>query len=673
MSIFRFTGRRLKTSHNREADKGTKQWAEDNVYFTGTDVSPIPGAFQTKYSPHFIKPFELIDKPSVTEMWHRWASQSGKSLFLLIPAAKRLDTEPANIIYAQPIKDDIPKIIDIKIDPVLKSIKKIWTKFEDFKSDENIRGKREIKRIAGGSMIVTGTSVKERKSLTSPMILFDECGEFEKGTIQEFRERQKSFEKFYPKTIGASTIVHPKDEICTYYDMADCKLQWQFKCRSCEEFFYPEPETLNWISKSEMAEKLEIKETDIKQYKYIKEASQSAFVQCPECGHKITTSEKDSMILNKELDWVAVEGDIDTAKSFGTDMNSLGSYFVSFGLLVEMIIKAEGDEIILDKIHRGWFNRFYESSQENKTTANDVLLLGNGLKEFVVPKDTIAIYAGVDVQSDHFWLKMTAFTYNNISNVMYAGRLEEYKQVVDLMDTTYYYEDGTVYTQGIRRLFMDVLGYVKKESYFNEDTNKMETETLIDKPLESREFIYEYSQTYGKSGEYDRIIGTRGHITLANDEPYMWTTSRLTVNNYKDSRQIKLLKTNTTALKINFMQRLHRTIEKEKANEFDAAYDFKQRLEYINQDIIDRLKGSEMLSLEAYSNQVTSEVYGYPKDKRGNPKSVKAFIQVKRHNHLLDCSAMIEAGYMLDNLQLVKKPVDGGDKDKIFAVSRGLV
>ncbi len=672
MSIFRFTGRRLKTSHNREADKGTKQWAEDNVYFTGTDVSPIPGAFQTKYSPHFIKPFELIDKPSVTEMWHRWASQSGKSLFLLIPAAKRLDTEPANIIYAQPIKDDIPKIIDIKIDPVLKSIKKIWTKFEDFKSDENIRGKREIKRIAGGSMIVTGTSVKERKSLTSPMILFDECGEFEKGTIQEFRERQKSFEKFYPKTIGASTIVHPKDEICTYYDMADCKLQWQFKCRSCEEFFYPEPETLNWISKSEMAEKLEIKETDIKQYKYIKEASQSAFVQCPECGHKITSSEKDSMILNKELDWVAVEGDIDTAKSFGTDMNSLGSYFVSFGLLVEMIIKAEGDEIILDKIHRGWFNRFYESSQENKTTANDVLLLGNGLKEFVVPKDTLAVYCAVDVQARNFWVKMTAFTYNNVANVIYAGRVEEYKQLVDLMERTYLNEDGTVYTAGIRRMFIDLGGYVKVETAFNETTNKMEKETVIDKTQETRDFIYEFSQYFSKAGEYDRIIGVRGSQFLAGDEPYAWTNTRLTVNNYKDVRQIKTIRANTTALKLNAMQRMYRTIEKVKASELDAAHDYKYRLEYVNQEMIDRQRNAESLTGDAYINQMTSEVYRYPKDKRGNSKPRKAFVQIKKSNHFTDCSMMIELGYLLDNLQIVKKPTTDEDKDEMFSLARSM-
>jgi len=378
------------------------------------------------------------------------------------------------------------------------------------------------------------------------------------------------------------------------------------------------------------------------------------------------------MIFNGGMDWVVVEGE-EPSTSYGFSMNSLGSYFVPFGQLIEQIIKADGNEIKLDKIYRGWFNEFYESNQENKTTPSDILLLGNGLKEFSVPKDTIAVYAGVDVQSNHFWIKITAFTYNNVANVIYAGRVEEYKQLVDFMDRIYYREDGTVYRAGIRRMFIDVQGYVKKETYFDDETNRMETETLIDKPLESREIIYEYTQTYGKSGEYDRIIGTRGHQILANDEPYAWTTSQLTINNYKDVRQIKLMKMNTTALKINAMQRLHRTIEKEKANELDSAFDYTQRLEYINQDIIDRLKNAETLNMEAYSHQMTSEVYGYPKDKRGNLKNVKTFIQTKKHNHLTDCSAMIESGYLLDNLQTIKKPIHGGDKDKIFSVARSLV
>ncbi len=354
-------------------------------------------------------------------------------------------------------------------------------------------------------------------------------------------------------------------------------------------------------------------------------------------------------------------------------MNSLGSYFVPYGQLIEAIIKADGDEIKLDKIYRGWFNEFYESNQESKTAPSDILLTANGLKEWTIPKDTLAVYAGVDVQHNHFWMKITAFTYNNVANLVYAGRIEEYKQLVDVMERVYYNEDGSTYKQGIRRMFIDLGGYVKTETAFSDITNKMEKEIVIDKTQETRDFIFEFAQYFSKAGEYDRIIGVRGNQFLAGDEPYSWANTRLTVNNFKDTRQIKTLRANTTALKLNAMQRLYRTIEKVKASDLDSAYDNKHRLEYINQDMADRISNTETLTGDSYINQMTSEIYKYPKDKRGNNKDRKAFVQVKKSNHFIDCSMMIELGYLLDNLQTIKEPTHNGDLDKTFSVARSLI
>ena len=120
MTLLRHTGKRLSEAYKREPNVSTEEWAAKNVYFTGTDVSPITGAFQIKYSPHLKKLFSLVDTPKVHKIFAKWASQSAKSLFELIIAGKKLDTEPTNILYMQPIKDDIPKIVDIKIDPLLK-------------------------------------------------------------------------------------------------------------------------------------------------------------------------------------------------------------------------------------------------------------------------------------------------------------------------------------------------------------------------------------------------------------------------------------------------------------------------------------------------------------------------------------------------------------------------
>jgi len=97
-----------------------------------------------------------------------------------------------------------------------------------------------------------------------------------------------------------------------------------------------------------------------------------------------------------------------------------------------------------------------------------------------------------------------------------------------------------------------------------------------------------------------------------------------------------------------------------------------RRLKYINQTIVDRLSNADILSSEAYVNQYTSEVYGYPKDKRGNLKDRKSFIQVKKDNHLLDCGAICHALAQLDNISTIKKPVEDSSGEK-FSLARSLI
>jgi hypothetical protein len=67
----------------------------------------------------------------------------------------------------------------------------------------------------------------------------DEIGEFDKGAVKEASERLKAFSKFFPKKIGVSTIVHPKDEICTNFENCEAIMEWRYKCPNCKDNFYP--------------------------------------------------------------------------------------------------------------------------------------------------------------------------------------------------------------------------------------------------------------------------------------------------------------------------------------------------------------------------------------------------------------------------------------------------
>lgn len=648
MGLFRYVGKRLLDAYKREPNISTEEWASKHVYFTGTDVSPMTGAFQIKYSPHLKKLFALVDRPQVHKIFAKWASQSAKSLFELIVAGKKLDTEPTNILYMQPIKDDIPKIVDIKIDPLLKCMKRLWRKFEDYKAKESVRGKRELKRLAGGALIISGSSVKERKSLTIPFLLMDEIAEFEEGAVVEAEERTKSFSKFFPKVIGVSTIVHPQDEICTNFNRCEVKIEWHYICPSCKDNFYPDFSLFMYPSKAEHMNRLGITEEALNIRDYLEDAKTNVHVKCPHCEHKIYSEEKDRMILNNEMDWFIINSDgtterldiekLTTETSFGADMNSLGSYFVPYSILAENLINADGDDIKLEKIYRGWFNKFYARNVVT-TTENDLLLLGNGLKRWQVPKDTYKIYMGVDTQKDHFWYEVKAYCFGKQSHSIASGRVETFAEIEDIWVKGQNLKDENGDFCMISKMGIDRRGY-------NQDGVRRTDEVDA--------FVAYMVQKY-KNGDENRIYATEGHPTITGDKAYQIRTQKDESNN-RTKLEIKIIKLSNVYLKNSVQRSIERAILKAQAQSAeDDGFLYEANLFYINQDTVDAER--ENTTRTSYIRQLTAEVYDYYKNpKTGKLDKEKSWINPKgADNHFFDTSVICEGFAEIDMISLERR------------------
>ncbi len=680
---FRYLGRRTREAYKVKEKLTHQEWVEQNVYFTGTDVSPIPGAINLKRSPHLIKLYALMDRPQTFKLWGKWASQSAKTLFLMTCLGYKMDNEPAMVLYMQPTKEDIPKIIELKVDPNFKSMPKLWQKFEDYKNTEAIRGKSAIKKIAGGALIVTGSSVKERKSLTTPFVGADEIGEFDKGSMDEVEERTKSFSKFFPKMVGVSTIVSPDDEICTNYDTAEVQLQWCYICPSCENNFYPDKDYFSYMKLSEYFEESGEKEDNYKQSRYINRARETAHIKCPHCANKIFSKDKDDMIEDDLMDWF-YEGtdirfeisDLTTERSFGVDMNSFGSFFALFDSMVEQEIKAQGNEIKLDKLYRGWYNKFYEV-KGSKVDENDLLLLENNYEEFEVPYDTAGLYMSVDVQDTHVWLVIEAFTYGmKEAHTVFASRKESWVEIVELMEREFYYQDGTRYGN-IKRMAIDMQGYVKVGKEENELTGVDETVTLVDRPLETRNFIYEMSKTWQPDQfGLERIYGVEGKEFTTSGGFFEMGTSKVVIKGTyqeQDDRTVKYMKVGTISCKLNFMQSVNNSILKQRD---DETFEFEDSMtfQYINKTICQTTRDYTAMPKTAYVKQISAEEYGYWNDKKGKKKEYKSMRKKTGfpRNDFLDCHGYNRALAIMDNISASKKP-EHQPEEKRFSLSRSLV
>lgn len=651
-SVFRYSGERLKKSLHRDADMGMAEWMENNIYFSSEEQSPITGSFDMRYSPHLTQLCEYVDDPTVTELWCKWASQSAKSLFGIAACAKKLDTEPAVVIYSQPNKDDIPKLLDVKIDPVLRSMKKVWGKFREYKDVEKIRTKGAIKKVAGGALVIAGSSVKERKTMTSPFIVADEIGEFEKGAILELRERSKSFSNFFPFFLGISTIVHPNDEICTGYDSAITKISYDMYCRSCKTHFIPSFKTVKYLTKKEYAEKNNIEESKIDIGKYKNAVYGTEHIECPSCLNKIFEDERKDIILNKECEWVLHEGE-PKGKSVGSVMNSACSFFSPLEVLVENIINAGDNPILLNNVKRGWFSEFHEDEDETYTEASELQKIISEYEECIIPDDTVAVYMGVDTQKDHFWAVIVAYRINKNPSIVFFDRLETFKDVYTLFKKDIYYRNGDTYTGGIMRMAIDMQGYVETEMQFNESSGKDEKVILTNRPQEVLEFVYEFGAIEGQLYDRERIYATRGHEKLHNDMPIQLIDTKVEIGNRREKRRIKMMKMNSISLKLTIMSYINRAIMI--ANGDSEIPNPEKNVISISKTYA-KTYGGELDKTHLFE-QLTSEEYGYVEGKK-----FKTFTRIKKENHALDCVYSCEALAQMDRVEAIDElPARGED------------
>jgi hypothetical protein len=327
--------------------------------------------------------------------------------------------------------------------------------------------------------------------------------------------------------------------------------------------------------------------------------------------------------------------DITTETSFGADMNSLGSYFVPLELLAEKLIKAGDNETKLEKIHRGWFNKFYERKHIEKDE-NDILSLSNGVAEWIIPKDTAKIYLTIDNQKDHLYAQVTAVGYGVIPQIVYFGRIETWGDAEEMWEICQHLEgeDGETYMAS--KMGIDRRGY---------------NEGQIRRTDEADEFVNYMTQKWGE----DRIYGMEGHPDITGGKAFTVVNHK----DYSDQRyeiKVKIVKFSNLYIKNQLFRCIDRAIIKERSQtEDDEGFGYSGKLFYINQDHIEiDKKGTKEDSL---TKMLTAEVFDYAKHpKTGKLAEEKSWIPIRKRNDAIDTSSMALAFSEMDKISLLKKP-----------------
>jgi len=620
-----------------EKDISTKEWCENNVYLH-TDASPTPGMVRFDDTPHIEEVLRDFDKNYVWKQLLNWSTQTGKTFTMQCAWAKSMDTDPARVQWSIKNKNDVGDYLEEKIYPFLRGVDSLQKKIIILSEEKKKKLKAASINIPGGGTTFTGTTDAELRSKSAKYVFADEIALYDKGNFIELEGRTKAFERHFRKIMAVSSRKHLNDEMDVNYKTCETVKEWKTYCQECEEFFYAGSKHLKFMTKTEFMQKFDQKEETYNVQQHVKEALKDIYIECPneECEHHISNVEKDKNIYDRKYKFEIVTGDED-GRTIGYKANALAVRITSLEIIVSLLINAEyeDDQDVLHQLYIDYFNEFYEK-EYHTADQNDMLLLGNGVKEYIVPKDTVKIYLTIDNQMDYLFAQITAVGYGVVPHVMYFGRIETWSDAEALWEICQYLEDEDGENYMASKMGIDRRGY---------------NEGQISRTDEADAFVNYMTQKWGE----DRVYGMEGHAGLTGGKSFA-VVNHKDYSNQRHELKIKIIKFSNLYIKNQLFRSIERTIIKAKAEkEEDDGFNYNGKLFYINQDNIDRdIKGTTNLSI---TKMLTAEVLDYAKHpKTGKLAPEKSWIPIRKRNDAIDTSTMALTFAEMDKIILMKKP-----------------
>lgn len=631
-SPFTFISDKIINSLEWVEFKETAQWCKDNIYLS-SEASPYTGMISFERTPWIEEILNDWDKKWIEEHDIMASTQVGKTTIEFCCIAKELDTDPTMMQLTIPIEDGVSDYISTKFDPFFKGIKSLQEKMTQRKEEEKTRLKGALKEVPGGKLFILGNTENNRRSKTVKNKFMDEVALFGKGHVSELRGRTKFYEKTGRKIFLVSSRKHEGDEIELAYNEAYCKKELQIECKGCGVYFYPVgSEQFKYLTEEEY-KKQEGVEFIENRVAYKKAAKDTGRVVCKECKYETTSKDIEDLVREKKVKLIIVEGEDEDIRH-GYKLNALATALTNYSTIVQELIDADDDVEKLQTIYQDYFNELYEVKHEEKEDS-DMLLLGSGVPEYIIPKDTVAVYLTIDNQLDHLYAQITAIEYGMKVHIVYFSRIESWSDAERLFEVCQNLqgENGEVYT--VSKMGIDRRGYNVGE---------------IRRTDEADEFVHYMTNLWGQ----DRVYTMEGHPDITGGKSYTVGKRKDNSDNRK-KLDVKIIKFSNIYMKHKLFSYMERTIQKARAEEGDEEYSYNEKMLLINQDNIER--DMESITDHSLTRMLSAEVYGDIMDeKTKKPTGRKGYIPIRKRNDAIDTTTMALTLAEMDMVSMMQKP-----------------
>lgn len=610
----RFTAAERKVLKKYKPIKAS-EWAEKHRVLT---YSVLPGKWSNAITPYGIGIMDASILPFVHEVTICATPQTGKSEIVHNIVGYCIDRYPGPVLYTYPDERTAGDNLRDRILPMIQSSSRLSSYFTGSERDKGVT------RVNLSHMPIYTSWGRSVASIANKPIKIGVADEIDKSGFdsgiretsvlklidKRFTTHRSSY-KFFK--ISSPTLEHGR--IWQELEKSQVVFDYWVVCPLCGQRQLMafsngkdaggelRPGGVRWEDGHE-ADPLEIK------------TKNRAWYECEHCQGKWDERLRDKAVQAGE--WlskgkqIALFTYLDTFRpaNIAFHIPSWISHFVYFGEIAAAFLEGLNDQEAMQDFKNGfcalpWIVKRISSSEEK------VLEARNDLPGGVVPADTIALTAGIDVQKRGFWFVVRAWNRNKDSHLVQYGYLSTWDDVHAMVYDTAWPVEGRdpARPMGIWRVAMDIGGNETEDSNWSTKTEE----------------IKEWIKRFGKN----RVFAVKG---ASNKQEA--TVRKTTVGLKKKGKPIPgamdLFTLDTDKLKRIFL------------SNFNVADQDDEKIGVTDQALED-MSMKKTVSLHAdtgmdYAMQILAE------EERIDPKTKKrSFVQVRHDNHLLDCEVYAAA------------------------------
>lgn len=410
-------------------------WAEK--YIDCIPDSPFSGRLNLHRTPFLIEPLRQTTETSTTLSVINFPVQIGKSLILKLLALYQIINDPAPILFLADTPANSSDFCDTSLVPMLKQNRV----FDGLISSATGADMKETKIFNNGSILWNrgASNLRNLQRRSVKLLLADECWLYPQGHIEEAVKRITRFEGEGGRAVLVSQSGDLGGEFDSYFQQTN---QQEFKwcCPCCGNYVTYNLECIKYDSEA-------YTDSGAIDYEKIKNTLKYS---CPFCDFETPATKEALSKLNENSQWFAENDNAEVGKiGFHT---TAFAFLDAYSLITEYVNAklhaTDGDfsklKIFYQKrLAQPWAEQYEmidtsvkedDSHQYGKTWSKMAYITRSGklidqddenIKQEILNGALPLIFMGVDVQQDHFYYTIRAFSSNpqNDSMLIECGQL----------------------------------------------------------------------------------------------------------------------------------------------------------------------------------------------------------------------------------------------------------